>query len=84
MVDLCFQITSRANISTTYVNATDPDNVNKALKEHPNTKLVFLESPSNPLNTVCDIAKISEIVRGHKDVIFAVDNTFLTPFFQVQ
>ncbi|PSN56690.1 Cystathionine gamma-lyase [Blattella germanica] len=73
------KIISRANVSTTYVDATDPSNVEKALQD--NTKLVFLESVSNPLNTVCDIAKIAQIVRKRKDIIFAVDNTYLTPYF---
>ena len=72
------------NISTTYVDATNPDNVEKALQQHPNTKLVYLESPSNPLTTVCDIAEIAGIVKRHKGVILAVDNTFVTSFFQVQ
>ncbi|KAJ9580249.1 hypothetical protein L9F63_004062, partial [Diploptera punctata] len=76
------KITSRVNITTTYIDATDSSNVEKALKENPNTKLVYLESPSNPLTTVCDIAKIAEIVKNHKGVILAVDNTYLTPYFQ--
>ncbi|PSN42230.1 Cystathionine gamma-lyase [Blattella germanica] len=73
------EIISRANVTTTFVDATDPRNIEKALQD--NTKLVYLESVSNPLNTVCDIAEIAQIVRKHKDIIFAIDNTFLTPFF---
>ncbi|KAJ9580536.1 hypothetical protein L9F63_024302 [Diploptera punctata] len=76
------RIVPRSNITTTYIDTTNPSNVEKALKEHPNTKLVYLESPSNPLTTVCDISKIAQIVKKHEGVILAVDNTFLTPYFQ--
>jgi hypothetical protein len=68
-------------ITTTYADATDPKNVESALQA--NTRLVFLETPSNPLLSLCDIASIAEIVHRRKDILFAVDNTFLTPYYQV-
>lgn len=74
------RITGRVGITTTYVDATDPENVERALKA--NTRLVFLETPSNPLLSLCDIAKIAEIVHRRKDILFAVDNTFLTSYYQ--
>lgn len=75
------QIAGRVGITTTYVDATNPKNVESALKA--NTRLVFLETPSNPLLSLCDIAKIAEIVHRRKDILFVVDNTFLTPYYQV-
>jgi cystathionine beta-lyase/cystathionine gamma-synthase len=75
------QITGRVGITTTYVDATDPKNVENAVQV--NTRLVFLETPSNPLLSLCDIARIAEIVHRRPGILFAVDNTFLTPFYQV-
>ena len=68
------------NVETTYVDATEPSKLEKAIR--PNTKLVWLESPTNPLLKVVDIKKIAEIVHN-RDILLAVDNTFLTPYFQV-
>merc|ERR1711934_74845 len=60
----------------TFVDFRDPENVRKAMK--PNTKLVFSETPANPLLTLCDIEAISGIAKegGAKHV---VDATFATP-----
>jgi cystathionine beta-lyase/cystathionine gamma-synthase len=75
------QIAVRAGITTTYVDATDPKNVENALQT--NTRLVYLETPSNPLVALCDIARITEVVRKRQDILIAVDNTFLTFYYQV-
>ena len=63
----------------TYVDATRPENIEKALRN--NTKIVWLESPTNPLMKLCDIKEISKIAREH-DAITVVDNTFMSPFLQ--
>lgn len=68
------------NVETTFVDATEPSNLEKAIRA--NTKLVWIESPTNPLLKVIDIKKIAEITHS-RDIILAVDNTFLTPYFQV-
>lgn len=47
----------------------------------PNTKLVWIETPTNPMLKLCDIAAVAELCK-QKGVLLAVDNTFLTPFFQ--
>ncbi|KAL3121634.1 hypothetical protein niasHT_008763 [Heterodera trifolii] len=53
----------------------------KALR--PNTKMVWFESPSNPLLKVVDIAAVSKIVKAHNsECLVLVDNTFMSPFFQ--
>ncbi|WP_321518234.1 cystathionine gamma-synthase [uncultured Bacteroides sp.] len=73
------QVFDNYNFNTSFVDAVDPKNIENAIKE--NTKLVWLESPTNPLLKVSDIKAISEITKRH-GVILVVDNTFLSPYFQ--
>jgi len=47
----------------------------------PNTKLVWLETPTNPMLKLCDIAAVANITKA-KGLLLAVDNTFMTPYFQ--
>lgn len=67
------------NIGVTFVDATDASLVENAIL--PQTRLIWIESPSNPLLKICDIAKLSEIAAARK-LALAVDNTFLSPYFQ--
>lgn len=69
----------RFGIETTFVDATDSAAWEKAV--HPNTKLLFLETPSNPLTEIADIAAIAEIAHRH-GALLAVDNCFCTPVLQ--
>ena len=62
-----------------YVDARDTNNVRKAIK--PKTKLIWLETPTNPLLKLCDIKEISEVAK-EKNILVVVDNTFASPFFQ--
>ncbi|CAD7091238.1 unnamed protein product [Hermetia illucens] len=64
------------------VDPTDLDQLQKAIKK--NTKMVFIETPTNPLIKVMDIAAISKILKtfDSQNIIFVVDNTLLTPYFQ--
>ncbi|MFZ2656712.1 MAG: PLP-dependent aspartate aminotransferase family protein [Victivallales bacterium] len=66
-------------IEVTYANTYDISEFKKAFRK--NTKMVWLESPTNPLLKISDIAKIAEVSKSHK-ALFVVDNTFLSPFFQ--
>ncbi|MFQ5868287.1 MAG: trans-sulfuration enzyme family protein [Candidatus Zixiibacteriota bacterium] len=66
-------------IEVSYVDARDPEKVRKAIGA--NTKLIWLETPTNPLLKLCDIKAISKIAKEHK-VPVVIDNTFLTPYFQ--
>jgi cystathionine beta-lyase/cystathionine gamma-synthase len=66
-------------VDATFVDMTDPDNVKKALR--PNTRLIWLETPSNPLLKIFDIRAIVDIAR-QAGVLVAVDNTFATPVLQ--
>jgi cystathionine gamma-lyase len=67
------------NVTHTLVDATHPENIAKAIT--PATKVVWLETPTNPLLKVSDISAIAQI--AHKQGIpLVVDNTFLSPYFQ--
>jgi cystathionine gamma-lyase len=64
-----------------YVDATDPQNVVKALK--PNTKMVWIETPNNPLMKLVDIKAVADIVKSQAPQAFlVVDNTFMSSYFQ--
>lgn len=67
-------------IETTFVDATDPENYRRAIKH--NTKLLWIETPSNPLVLVTDVAKVASIATQHSLTTVA-DNTFATPFNQL-
>ncbi|QFT87312.1 Cystathionine beta-lyase MetC [Bacillus sp. THAF10] len=73
------QVLTRYGVEHTFVDMTDLDRVKKAIK--PNTKLFYVETPSNPLLKVTDIKAISELAK-HIDALTFVDNTFLTPALQ--
>ncbi len=75
-----FDVELRAlGIDTTFVDATDARNVAAALR--PNTKLIYLESPGNPILALCDLAAIADLARG-AGVLTICDNTFATPINQ--
>lgn len=76
---ICEEIFRKFNCTFTYVDMTDAENVRKALQ--PNTKMIFLETPTNPMMKVADIQEIAKIAHEN-DCVFVVDNTFLTPYFQ--
>ncbi|NWG38903.1 MAG: O-succinylhomoserine sulfhydrylase [Hydrogenophilaceae bacterium] len=78
-VQLFSNILGRFGIETTYVSPTDPEDWRRALK--PNTKLFFVESPSNPLTEVSDIGALSAIAR-QAGAWLAVDNCFCSPALQ--
>jgi cystathionine gamma-synthase/cystathionine gamma-lyase len=69
----------RWGVEVTYADVDDIDTFSKALQK--NTKLVWIETPTNPLLKVVDLKKLSEIARD-ADILLAVDNTFATPYFQ--
>lgn len=62
-----------------YVDARDLKNVNEAIKA--NTRLIWMETPTNPLMRMCDIAGIADIGRAMR-ITTVVDNTFMSPFLQ--
>ncbi|WP_068780168.1 trans-sulfuration enzyme family protein [Paenibacillus sp. GM2] len=72
-------VLSRMNIETTFVDMTDPEQVKAALR--PNTKAVYMETPSNPTLKITDMAEIAAWAREH-GLLSIVDNTFMTPYYQ--
>lgn len=78
-VRLLEQILPRQGIKVNYVDTTRLENVRAALT--PRTKLVLVETPTNPLLQICDIRGLSRITRG-AGVILAVDNSMLSPCLQ--
>jgi cystathionine gamma-lyase len=63
----------------TYADTTDPASVETALR--PETKLLWIETPTNPLLTLSDIHELSEMAH-ERGAVVAVDNTFASPYFQ--
>ncbi|MBU3667160.1 MAG: O-succinylhomoserine sulfhydrylase [Rhodocyclaceae bacterium] len=78
-IQLLGTILPRFGIETTFVSLTDPAEWAAAVR--PNTKLLFCETPSNPLTEVGDIAALAAIAQKH-GVLLAVDNCFCTPVLQ--
>ncbi len=70
---------SKFGITTTFVDMTRLENIEQALR--PETRLLFLESPSNPLLRITDLTGAVEIARRH-NLITVIDNTFMSPYFQ--
>lgn len=73
------KVFNRLGIDSTFVDTSDPDQVRQAIR--PNTRAVYLETPSNPLLKVSDIEAVAGICR-EKSVLLIVDNTFMTPYWQ--
>jgi cystathionine beta-lyase len=73
------QVYKKFGIHVTYVDASNPENVFKALNER--TKLIWLETPSNPTLKIADIAAIAAAARAGK-CLLCVDNTFASPALQ--
>jgi cystathionine beta-lyase/cystathionine gamma-synthase len=76
---LCTKILSRFGVEFTFADTSSPADVHKSVRD--NTRLILTETPANPTLKLTDIAAISEIARA-KGIPHAVDNTFLTPYFQ--
>ncbi len=69
----------RMGVETTFVDATDPNKIESAIR--PDTKVIYLESPTNPLLKLVDIAACAEIAKSH-NITSIIDNTFATPCSQ--
>ncbi|MDD5330924.1 MAG: O-succinylhomoserine sulfhydrylase [Sulfuricella sp.] len=78
-VQLFGNILKRFGVETTFVSQTDVAAWRAAVK--PNTKLLFAETPSNPLTEICDIAALSQVAH-QAGALLAVDNCFCTPALQ--
>jgi cystathionine beta-lyase/cystathionine gamma-synthase len=76
---ICTKVFSRFGVEFTFADTSKPDEVRAALRD--NTRLILTETPANPTLKLTDIAAISEIAR-QRSIPHAVDNTFLTPYYQ--
>ena len=70
---------ARLGFTFTFVDAAETANIAAAVT--PRTKMVYAETPTNPMMRLCDLAAAGEIAR-RADALFVVDNTFATPYFQ--
>ncbi|WP_036717410.1 aminotransferase class V-fold PLP-dependent enzyme [Paenibacillus sp. JCM 10914] len=76
---LLTSILNRMGIETTFVDMTDLNEVKAAWK--PNTKAVYIETPSNPTLKITDVAAVTEWAKEH-ELLTLLDNTFMTPYYQ--
>ena len=75
------RVLRRFGLDFTFADTTDPESVAAALT--PATRMVWLESPTNPLLSVSDIHAVAEVVHAHPGrPLLVVDNTFATPYLQ--
>jgi len=73
------QVLSRYGLEFSWVDTTDLAAVRAAIR--PETRMVYVETPTNPMMEVTDLAAIAELAHEH-DAVLVVDNTFLSPYFQ--
>ncbi|MGB8580581.1 MAG: PLP-dependent aspartate aminotransferase family protein [Candidatus Sulfotelmatobacter sp.] len=73
------QVLTNFGLEFSYVDTSDAENVERAIRK--NTRIVYVETPTNPLMRLSDLAEISKICR-RKKIEFVVDNTFMSPYFQ--
>ena len=73
------QVLRKYGLQFTYVNPENPESVEKAIRK--NTRLIWIETPTNPLMRIVDIRKISKISKK-AHALLVVDNTFMSPYLQ--
>ncbi len=73
------KVLNRVGIDSTFVDTSNLENIKKAIR--PNTKAIYLETPTNPLLKVTDISATAAIAKEH-NLLTIVDNTFSTPYWQ--
>ncbi|MDC3413592.1 bifunctional cystathionine gamma-lyase/homocysteine desulfhydrase [Aquibacillus sp. 3ASR75-11] len=76
---LMTSVLNRFNLDHDFIDTSDPEKVEQAIK--PNTKALYIETPTNPLLKITDIKKMVEIAKRH-NLYVIVDNTFATPYWQ--
>jgi len=74
------QVMSTFGLEFSYIDTSDPAAVHRAIRG--NTRLVFVETPTNPLMQITDIAQTAEICHRRRNVDLVVDNTFMSPCLQ--
>jgi cystathionine beta-lyase/cystathionine gamma-synthase len=79
VVRLTTQFLVQFGLEFSFIDTSCTENVGKAIR--PNTRLIYVETPTNPTMSVSDIAAIAKLAGGSK-ITLVVDNTFLSPYFQ--
>ncbi|XP_069835536.1 cystathionine gamma-lyase-like [Dendropsophus ebraccatus] len=74
------KLATKMGLKVTFVNCCDLKNVEAAIT--PDTKLVWIETPTNPTLVVVDIQGCADIVHKHQGILLAVDNTFMSAYYQ--
>jgi len=74
-------VAARMGLEASFVDPTNPLNIKNAIK--PTTRLVWVETPTNPIMKIIDIAAVAKILKAYEAIMFVVDNTFMTPYFQL-
>jgi cystathionine beta-lyase/cystathionine gamma-synthase len=73
------QVLTNFGLEFSYVDTSDAENVERAIRK--NSRLVFVETPTNPLMRLTDLAAVGQVCRAKK-LDLVVDNTFMSPYFQ--
>lgn len=73
------KIMKRFGLEFSWVDTSDEKNIRAAIK--PNTKMLYVETPTNPMLTITDLQVVAAVAKEHK-LISVVDNTFMSPYFQ--
>lgn len=73
------RIFRKQGLDFSWVDTSKPEEINSVLK--PNTKMIFVETPTNPMLTLTDLSMISKLAKDKK-LISVCDNTFMSPYFQ--
>jgi len=73
------RIMKRYGLNVSWVDTTDARNISSAINGH--TKMIFVETPTNPMLMITDLDAVAELGKKHK-LITVVDNTFMSPYFQ--
>ncbi|WP_010093781.1 bifunctional cystathionine gamma-lyase/homocysteine desulfhydrase [Ornithinibacillus scapharcae] len=76
---LMTKVLNRFDLDHSFIDTSDPAKVKHAIQ--PNTKALYIETPTNPLLKITDLKKMAEIAKEH-DLLLIVDNTFATPYWQ--
>ncbi|OSI10607.1 trans-sulfuration enzyme family protein [Neisseria zoodegmatis] len=79
--DLLTEVYAQWGVNVVFADLSDPANLDRALAEHANVKMVWLETPSNPLLRLVDIQTLAAKAKAARALV-GIDNTFATPYLQ--
>ncbi|KAJ3230221.1 hypothetical protein HDU78_008529 [Chytriomyces hyalinus] len=74
------KVAASNGVDVSFVDMNDPNNILKHIK--PNTRMIWIETPTNPTLRLVDIAAVAKIAHSRPDLLLVVDNTFMSPYFQ--